>query len=151
MIFPSHDDSIILRDENIQIYDGTKNENHRIIFISCHRDEKSKDFSFCGVAPPRIARGPAAYETAEVLFLQGAMIWFFFNHTNFYHKKIQKARNLPLQQIQCPGGFVFQLRIKAHSFFAYHKRHIVNAHHVQTVKRTQAAQGHIAHAFDKTF
>jgi len=25
------------------------------------------------VAPPRIARGPAAYETAEVLFLQGAM------------------------------------------------------------------------------
>ena len=28
------------------------------------------------VAPPRIARGPAAYETAEVLFLQGAMMHF---------------------------------------------------------------------------
>ncbi len=26
------------------------------------------------VAPPRIARGPAAYETAEVLLLQGAML-----------------------------------------------------------------------------
>ncbi len=52
---------------------GAKNKNYEIIFISHHRDEKSFDFSFCGVAPPRIARGPAAYETAEVLLLQGAI------------------------------------------------------------------------------
>ena len=34
------------------------------------------DFLFLNfdVAPPRIARGPAAYETAEVLLLQGAAL-----------------------------------------------------------------------------
>ena len=37
------------------------------------------------VAPLRIARRPAAYETAEVLFLQGAMIGIL------YHKKWIKA------------------------------------------------------------
>ena len=40
-------------------------------------DKNSGHFSFApqsrSVAPPRIARGPAAYETAEVLLLQGAM------------------------------------------------------------------------------